>query len=220
MNPFVQNAVRTGVLMLVLLVGVEPAATADSLFQLSSNRSSGTLISQKKARFNAGDIITVAIRENIDASTAANTNTKKEPDVEASGTQEGNPFLTVKPADGIQLLSPDRLPNWKIEGKNEHKARGETKRSNSLVTTVSCIVMKTFDNGNLLIEGEKRVTVNREDSLLKVSGLIRAQDVTPANTIESSKIAKANVELRGSGPLWNNQRRGIFTKVLDWFSPF
>jgi len=209
---------RTGRIFIFGLLFVASAG-ADSLFNMTGGKS-GTLIAQKKARFEVGDIITVLVRENVEASTQANTQTRKEADVETEADKGDNEFLVSKPPGGHQLIKPERLPNWKIETNNEARTRGQTVRSNKLVTTVSCIVTRVFDNGNIQIEGRRRVTVNREDSLIEVSGLVRAKDVSPASTIESSRIADAVVQLRGRGPLWNNQRRGLFTKLLDWFSPF
>ena len=66
----------------------------------------------------------------------------------------------------------------------------------------------------------KAVSINREESRLNLSGLVRARDVTPANTVSSKQVANPVIQLKGKGPLWNNQRRGIFTRILDWFSPF
>ncbi|HEO70398.1 MAG TPA: flagellar basal body L-ring protein FlgH, partial [Candidatus Hydrogenedentes bacterium] len=45
-------------------------------------------------------------------------------------------------------------------------------------------------------------------------------DISPAHTIESARLADAQILLRGKGPLWNNQRRGLITRFLDWFSPY
>lgn len=194
-------------------------AAADSLFTQAAAKS-GTLVSEKKARFELGDIITVMVREKIDASTSADTNTKKESDVQSEAKATDNEFLVANEPGGLNLLNPEMLPNWDIGMKNETKARGKTQRTSSLVTSIAAVVMEVYPNGNVLIQGEKRVTVNREDSLLVVSGIIRAKDVSPANTILSTQIANAQVQLRGKGELWNNQRRGLFTKVLDWFSPF
>jgi flagellar L-ring protein precursor FlgH len=81
-------------------------------------------------------------------------------------------------------------------------------------------VKKVYDDGNIDIEGEKRVTVNREDSNLFVKGTVRSRDVSPGNTVLSTQVANVTIELKGKGPLWNNSRRGLITKVLDWFSPF
>ena len=204
--------VRTGWLVVLGLV-LAANAGADSLFRQSGGQS-GTLIAEKKARFEAGDIITVLVRENVSAATRANTNTRKEDDIEAQAALEENPFFVTNVAN--QSL----LPNWTIESNNEHRSRGLTERTNSLITTVSCTVAEVLDNGNVRIQGQKQVTVNREDSTIQVAGTVRARDISPANTVDSSRIAGSVIRVSGRGPLWNNQRRGLFTRIIDWISPF
>lgn len=208
---------RIPLIAAILMLGISGGAVADSLFQLESAKA-GTLISERRNRFQVGDVITVLVREQIDASTTADTNTKKEADTEADADPQKNPFLVSN--DGLNIFKPEELPNWDIEIKNETKARGKTIRKSSLNTSVSCLVTQVFPNGNVKIEGEKVMSVNREDSTIFISGIVRSKDVTPANTIASSQIANVQMKLRGKGPLWNNQRRGLFTRFLDWFSPF
>lgn len=194
-------------------------AAADSLFD-RKDAEGGTLISDKKAKFEVGDIITVLVKETINASTEADTNTKKESEIGASAPAAANQFLVAEGEGGLNLVSAEKLPNWDIGIDNEHKADGKTSRANKLIMTVSCNVKKVHDNGNIDIEGNKRVTVNSEDSKIYIKGTVRSRDVSPANTILSTQIADAEIELKGKGPLWNNQRRGLLTKILDWFSPF
>lgn len=192
---------------------------ADSLFSKNAAKE-GTLVSNKKAKFELGDIITVLVRENIDASTRSDTNTKKESDVGADSGLLSNTFLLADKPDGFGITTPGKLPNWDITAENEHKGTGSTRRSNSLVMTVSCHVVEVHENGNIDVEGQKMVSVNREDSSVIVTGTVRSSDVSETNTIDSSQMANAVIQLKGQGPLWNNQRRGLVTKFLDWFSPF
>lgn len=195
-------------------------ARADSLFDQQAQES-GTLIAEKKERFKPGDIITVLVNETITAKTQANTRTRKESDVESEAGTEDNSFLVGNdPATGSNIFNAGELPNWKIEAENEHRGQGETLRKSTLTTAITCVVTQVMPNENLLLEGEKRITINREDSILLVRGIVRAKDVTPKNTIESTQMAATTVELKGKGPLWNNQRRGLVTRFLDWFSPF
>lgn len=191
-------------------------AQGDSLFQKTAAKP-GTLIS-KTNNFKVGDIITVKINETINSTVTANTNTKKESTVEAEAPPAQNPFL-VDP-EGPDLISEQELPNWSIDSKNETKTRGQTVRQATLKTSVGCVVTRILENDLLFIEGEKIVATNREDSNLLVTGLVRARDVGTDNTIDSSRIANATIKLSGKGPLWNNQRRGLITRALDWFSPF
>lgn len=193
-------------------------AAADSLFS-QTVASQGPLVSDLKARFEPGDIITVIVRETVDASTTAGTNTKKESDVESQANAGDNQFF-VADNPGLNILNEEELPNWQVEAENETRTTGTETRRSQLQLTITCMVVRVIDDELLLIEGEKRVTVNREDTFMKVSGIVRARDVSASNTVASNQIANAEIELKGKGPLWNNSRRGIFTKILDWFSPF
>jgi flagellar L-ring protein precursor FlgH len=208
-------------LIIILLVSLmKPGiAIADSLFTPEAQMS-GSLITERPVRFQPGDIITVLVREKVSASTTADTNTKKESDVESKANENSNKFLIADEPKGFGLLNPEQLPNWKIEAENETKARGKTTRTSTLTTTIACVVTQVYPNGTLKIEGEKRVTVNREDTILHIAGIVRAKDVAPDNTVLSTQVANAEVQLKGKGDLWNNQRRGLITKILDWFSPF
>ena len=206
--------------MLVIgMLGCDSMAYGDSLFN-KRTAESGTLISAKSSRFEVGDIITIMVREKIDASTDSDLDTKKESTVEATAATASNQFLVGKGDAGFGLFPAGALPNWNIESEGEHKSDGSTSRGNSLTMTVSCVVTSISDNGTLQIEGQKQITVNREKSLLKVSGMLRARDVASDNTVQSNQIANSMIQLTGEGPLWNNQRRGFFTKLFDWISPF
>ncbi len=203
----------------ILLTVAALPVWSDSLFS-SAVEEDGTLISDKKARYEVGDIIVVLVREKINASTTSGLNTKKESDVGATAEAAANPFFIADTEGGLNIFNEEELPNWKVEVENEHKGNGSTKRTNTLLTTITCTVTEVQKNGNLAIAGEKQVTVNRDDSTIALSGVIRGRDVTASNTVQSDQVANAVIELRGQGPLWNNQRRGILTRMLDWFSPF
>ncbi|MCH7960632.1 MAG: flagellar basal body L-ring protein FlgH [Candidatus Hydrogenedentes bacterium] len=208
--------IRVG-LSVALMQLVLAGAWGDSLFNKRA-AANGTLVSDQKVRFEVGDIITVLVRENVDATTSASTETEKESQLRATAEAGENGFLVG--GAGFGLIPRELLPNWNINVQNEFEAEGTTRRSNQLSMDLSCIVKQVFANGNIFIEGSKEVTVNREDTLIVVSGIVRARDVTPANTVFSTQLADASVQLKGHGPLWNNQRRGFFAKLFDWISPF
>lgn len=207
------------ILWIAALTMAGQLAMADSLFT-QQVAEQGSLVTLKKKKFQPGDIVTVLVREKIKASTDANTNTKKESDVKSEADEGSNGFLVTPKPDGLGIITPGKLPNWDIGTKNEQRTTGQTKRENELTTTITCTVKQMFENGTLLLEGEKNVSVNREDSRIYVKGIARARDISPTNTIDSTQLANATIELRGRGPLWNNQRRGLLTRFLDWVSPY
>jgi len=212
-----KNAHR--ILAVIVFAALASGASADSLFSQTTAKDV-SVISEKVDRFEVGDIITVIVRENLDATTSAGTNTKKESEVTSTAPPASNPFLVGEKPEGNNILNPGELPNWDIEAENETKNTGDTRRRNTLTTSITCTVVEVFANGNLKIAGEKQVTVNRDDSMVAVAGIIRSKDISAENTILSTQVADASVTVKGKGPLWNNQRRGLVTRVLDWFSPF
>ncbi len=188
------------------------AGFADSLLTPAVAKE-GTLVAEKTTRFKVGDIVTVLINEEVDATTSAETRTRKESEIESEAAAADNQFLV---GNG---LSADLLPNYAIESEVQTRNRGSTLRKTTLETTLSCFVVKVFPNGNLLLDGAKQMRVNREDSMLILQGVVRSRDVTPENTIRSDQMANSVIKLSGRGPLWNNQRRGLVARMLDWFSP-
>ncbi|MFP4502056.1 MAG: flagellar basal body L-ring protein FlgH [Candidatus Hydrogenedentota bacterium] len=207
--------------VLILLVAIAALpAMGDSLFNRDAEKS-GTLIAEPTARFDVGDIINVMVRETVTASTESDTRTRKESDVESESDPEGNTFLVGDDPDYRGgMIGSDKLPNWEIESENEHRGQGQTRRTSELITTMTCEVKEVQENGNLMLAGEKRLSINREDTTFVVTGAVRPEDVTAGNTVQSNQMHNAVIEIKGKGPLWNNQRRGIVTKILDWFSPF
>lgn len=206
-------------LTLTGLLACTTSVYCDSLFT-AKVAERGTLAAPKRQKFEEGDIVMVIVREAIDALTQADTDTRKESEIVAEAPAAANTFLVAERPGGLNITSEERLPNWDINVENEFRTEGTTRRRNTLTMTVACRVVHVDEHGNIHLEGAKRVTVNREDSKVVVSGMARTKDVTFDNTVLSTQLADAVVELKGGGPLWNNQRRGILTKVLDWFSPF
>jgi len=200
--------------ILVLASAVTLGVRADSLFSAQVEER-GHLYSDEEVRFEVGDIITVLVSETTDARTRASTETEKESSLEASASSE---FLTG--SNGLNILKSGELPAWQLEGNNEHDGGGTTQRNNTISAMVSTRVTEVLPGGNLRIEGYKNLVVNRERTRITVRGIIRDRDVTPRNTVLSSQIADAEISFDGGGPLWDSQRRGLLTRLLDFIWPF
>jgi flagellar L-ring protein precursor FlgH len=81
-------------------------------------------------------------------------------------------------------------------------------------------VIQVLPNRRLVIEGHTQVRVNNENQIIKVQGIIRMEDIDTTNTILSTSIAEAKIELSGEGIVSDKQRPGWFTRILDWVWPF
>jgi flagellar L-ring protein precursor FlgH len=101
------------------------------------------------------------------------------------------------------------------------KGKGKTDQSNQLNGSISVTVVELLPNGNLKIRGEKRVTLNQGDEFVRLSGIVRPVDITPANVIDSQKIADATFMYTGEGSLADASTKGWLSRVFNspWF-PF
>ena len=194
-------------------VTVMPAA-ADSLWTPEAERL-GSLYSDKQVEYRIGDIVMVMVSETTEAETTAQTDTEKRSELSAEAQSE---FLTGP--TGLNAFKEGLLPNWDFKGENSFESDGSTRRRNRLTTVVSVKVTKKLPSGNVWVEGTKIVTVNRERTSISVKGILRPEDVTTRNTVLSSQLAESEIIIEGHGPLWNTQRRGLVTKLMDWIWPF
>jgi len=163
-----------------------------------------TLYSDRKAR-RVGDIITIVLQERTSSSKTSNIGIVK--DNEA--TIPAGMLLGVIPTS-------DEIPlDTGISAEREFKGEAEADQSNRLTGNISVTVVDVYPNGTLSIRGEKWMTLNRGDEYIRISGLVRPDDVTPENTVVSTKIANARITYSGEGDIANSQKMGWVTNFFN-----
>jgi flagellar L-ring protein precursor FlgH len=157
-----------------------------------------------RTALNADDILTVVITESAKAGSQSGTNTSKAHDLSVSGGG-GSGLLHFIPSLGATAGN-----------KVDYDGKAGTSREGSLDAKISARVTKVLDNGNLVIEGSKVVEINDEKEIIKVSGIIRPQDIEPNNIIYSYNIADAQITYSGKGTVHTGERPGLIARVLNW----
>jgi flagellar L-ring protein FlgH len=190
-----------------------PGYTQGSLWPGENSRN--MLFSDNKARY-VNDIITIVIDESSSGQNKASTNSSRD-----TKTSAGISALL-----GIDTSILNNNPNMgssiSVGGShaNSLKGTGDTSRGGRLQATVTARVVKVLDNGNLLIDGRRQLTLNEEDQYIVITGIVRPADITADNLVSSSQIADARIVYTGNGVLNDKQRPGWLTRVLDWGWPF
>jgi flagellar L-ring protein FlgH len=173
------------------------------------------LFADKKALY-VDDIVTIIVSEAAQGGNKATTTTSRDSSADAAISS----FFGVENA----IIGNNANMGGKIalggSSANSLKGVGDTSRNTSLIAKISARVIRVMDNGNLLIEGRRQVTVNAEDQFLIISGIIRPQDITTENTIASQYIADARIVYTGEGVVNDKMRPGWLTHVVDWVWPF
>ena len=100
-----------------------------------------------------------------------------------------------------------------VETINDFEGDSTADQSNNLTGSISVTVIQVLANQNLLVRGEKWLTLNNGDEYIRLTGVVRPVDVSPSNEIESTKIANARIQYSGTGTFNTSQREG-------WLSGF
>ncbi len=166
-----------------------------------------------------GDIVTILISENSSATKKATTDTSKDSSAEiATGGLFGLPnHLGFTNLFG---LGKSFNPSMNTSNKNQFKGEGTTTREDNFTATLAATIVEVFPNGNFRVKGKRKVALNKEDQILTLEGIIRPEDISFDNTIDSKLIADAKIAYDGSGVISEKQRVSWGIRVLDWVWPF
>ena len=146
-----------------------------------------------------GDILTILISETASASTTKSSSNSK------SGSQ------TLNAGTGIFGF----LAAASASGSDEFTADGNATNTNRASGTVSVTVVEVMPNGNFVVEGTQSIWNNKNEHKITLRGVVRPEDISYRNTIQSSKVADATLKFDGKGPLNAKQRQGILTQIFN-----
>ncbi len=163
-----------------------------------------TLFGDRRANA-VGDVVTIVLEESTRSSKSAETSLKKE---------TSNELLNPKVFGNLVQGSGDDNIFNSVESGTEFSGEGESDQSNSLSGTITAIVADVLPNGLLLVQGEKWFQLNRGEEYVRVSGLVRPEDITGTNTVSSQRLADARIAYSGTGELAQSNEAGWLTRFF------
>jgi flagellar L-ring protein FlgH len=167
--------------------------------------------------FQAMDIITILINEDTKGQKKAETDTESKFSLLAS-IENFFGLETRKWEANNPDLQPGALINATTNSKFE--GDGESKRSGTLKAKISAVIMEVFPNGLMRIEGTKIVSMDSEEEIIVISGLVRARDIDSVNQVESSRIANMRIDFYGQGLLAEHNKPGWGARLFEVVWPF
>ncbi|THF64179.1 flagellar basal body L-ring protein FlgH [Pseudothauera rhizosphaerae] len=180
-----------------------------SIFQ---NAQARPLFEDRRAR-NIGDIITINLVERNTASKSANA---------AAGRSSGLSAGITLTAPNIPSVATNKLngAGLDIGLDSDFTGQGAAAANNVFNGTISVTVIDVYPNGNLLVSGEKLVAINQGNEYIRFSGVINPVSVSSANTVQSTQVADARIEYRGSGFIDEANSMGWLQRFFVAISPF
>lgn len=161
-----------------------------------------SLFSDNKANLK-GDAITILVVESTQASNNSETTAGRKSDLS----------LGASGAVGTKAL-----PNVDLGLKtgNDFSGQGSTQTNGTIRTKISATVDTVLANGNLVIRGSKKISINGEDQIVNIKGVVRPADIMADNSVLSYNISDAEISFEGNGIINNAQKPGWLTKFFHW----
>ena len=225
-SPFQHAAWHAGLLAILTLGG---SVHGGSLWRDGLTDERGMFADKRAKR--VGDIVTVIVQETASVSNSVRLKTDKEAKSSVIGAASSvlNQFLGNIPNHlltkevqknlpaGVTLPSP---PAQVVNGSNDYSGGGDIKNTQTIATRCAVQVIDTLPNGNLVLEGLRQVSFSKERQFASFRGIVRAYDIGPDNTVLSSNIADARIEIVSEGTLTESQKKGWLLRLNDRINPF
>jgi flagellar L-ring protein precursor FlgH len=182
---------------------VPPAAKANGA--IYQDDSAVTLFDDAVAH-RVGDVLTIVLQEDTNATKSAVTTTKKTTtEAMSAPTLLGAP-LTVH---GRNIL------NNALNDATTFDGEGGSSQSNQLTGSISVTVAKRLANGNLLVRGQKWITINQGREYVRIQGIVRPIDIGQDNTVPSTMVADATIAYGEEGTLNDANTKGWLARFFD-----
>lgn len=218
-----------------LILAVCPAE-AGSLWKDGVTDERG-MFADKRAR-RVGDIVTIVVQETATLSNSLRLKTDKTSNAGVEGVASNllNQFLGNLPSklfgkqiqQGMQQNLPagsnpitiPSLPALPVSGANDYTGGGEIKNSQTIATRAAVQIIDVLPNGNLVFEGIRQISFSKERQFASLRGVIRPYDIQQDNTVISSNIADAKIDIVAEGVLTDAQKKGWLLRLNDKINPF
>lgn len=180
------------------------APASGSIFDASQGY--GALYEGWRAR-RVGDPLTIVLVERTAASKSASSKLDS----------QGSLGITPPAMGPLALFNRNEAS---ASGDRGFDGKGSTDQANSLSGEVSVTVAEVYPNGTMLVQGQKRLTLNRGDEWVRIKGLVRTADVDLNNRVASTRVADAQIAYTGKGDVARAGRQGWLGRFFSVVSPF
>jgi flagellar L-ring protein precursor FlgH len=181
-----------------------PAAPVPATGSLYNPASYASLVGDRRAR-RVGDLVTILLVERTQARKSAT----------ADAARDSNTAITLPDAPPFSYVPPGLMSGG---SKQAFKGAGSAAQDNQLSGELTVTVAQVLPGGVLRVAGEKRLTLNRGEEQVQLTGLVRIDDLGPDNSVPSTRVADARIRYSGTGQIADQSRQGwlarFFTKVV------
>ena len=139
--------------------------------------------------FRLHDVVSIMVSESLAASTDGQVKNSRSSNASSNITAL---FGALKAANNLQNL----LGQNSASGLT---AQGESTTNSSLATTFGAEVVDVLPNGMLVVQATRQLTFSQQTQLIRLRGLVRPEDVSAQNQVQSTAMTDLELEVTGRG---------------------
>jgi flagellar L-ring protein FlgH len=148
-----------------------------------------------------GDILSVVIVENANASRASSSQSKSNSDMKVDASAKGNIASFLPVFGGGSSLS------------SSYNGGDGTEQKEKLTGRITVRITEKTEGGMYKIEGERTLNVNGEENVMELNGFVRPRDISTNNSVFSYNVANAQITYKKGG-ITNIVNDGFFGNIF------
>lgn len=158
-----------------------------------------------------GDILTVRLVEKTEAKRKSET---KENRSASAGINVPAPTVLGQSIPGVGVTS------WETSGGINHAFKDDETNSNSVTGSITVTVVDVLENGNLVVAGEKQVTVNNDTEFIRLAGVVNPMHIGRDGSVNSTQLADVQIESRSAQSLDRAHLASMMARFFLTLLPF
>ncbi len=194
--------IMAGAALVALTLTPLAARAQDTLPRPAAGPPLRTSWTSDRVPLQVGDVVSILIDEQTQASADRDeyTSRNRDRDVSVAAGAGGGTGMGLRTRNDVQ------------DGQS-----GESSRRNRFTAELSTRVVEVGPGGLIRIEGTKKVKIDDHEEEVTIRGWVRPHDVTVGHTVESWRVANAEILYTSNGSLVKSG--GIWSKLLDLIIP-
>jgi flagellar L-ring protein precursor FlgH len=135
------------------------------------------------------DVVSIVVSESLAATTDGQVKNSRASSANSSLTTL---FGKIKASNALQNLLG-------MTASSGLSAQGQSTSNSSLTTTFGAEVVDVLPNGMLVVQATRQLTFSQQTQLIKLRGLVRPEDVSAQNQVQSTAMTDLELEVTGKG---------------------
>ena len=135
------------------------------------------------------DVLSIVVSESLAASTDGQVKNSRASNASSNLTSL---FGALKASNALQNL----IGQTSASGLT---AQGQSTTNSSLMTTFGAEVVDVLPNGMLVVQATRQLTFSQQTQVITLRGLVRPEDVSSQNQVQSAAMTDLELEVAGKG---------------------